>query len=111
MELRIYTIYDSAIEAYRPPFMQRAKGEALRTFAAIANDPENIICAHPAHYTLFELGIWDDKTAKFTAHNAPIPLGLATEHKKAPQDQPTLWPNGEPVGKPNFDNFTNMRSR
>ncbi len=66
MKLNIYSIYDTASGLYSRPFFTQSDGEATRSFTDIATDAEHPIGKHPADYTLFRLGIFDDTTGKLT---------------------------------------------
>lgn len=80
--MKIYSIYDSKSESYGQPIYLKAKGEALRSFVDEANRTDSLICQHPKDFTLFELGEWDQSTAKFEIHKTPISMGVAIEFKK-----------------------------
>ncbi len=69
MKLNVYSIYDQASGLYSRPFFTQSDGEALRSFSDIANDAEHPIGKHPADYTLFRLGIFDDRDGKLTDEN------------------------------------------
>jgi hypothetical protein len=79
MKLFIYTVYDSKAECYLSPFYCKSKGEALRSFAEIANDKQSQIGKYPEDFTMFELGEFDDSNAEFKMHKASIALGCAIE--------------------------------
>lgn len=80
--MKLFTVYDSKTESYGKPFCMLTKGEALRGFADVANDPQTQISKYPADFTLFELGDWNDANAEFSIHEAKINLGTANEFKK-----------------------------
>lgn len=82
MNLKVFSVYDSKTEAYMTPFFMRSKGEAIRGFADVVNDGQSTMCKYPHDYTLFEIGEWDDTTARLEPHATPISLGVAIEHKK-----------------------------
>lgn len=95
MKLNIYAIYDSKIEAYMQPFFMRTKGEALRAWEELANDSKSNISKHPADFTLFEIGEYDDQTGAVKANEARVNIGNALEWVKGEEDkgQPRLgWP-------------------
>lgn len=77
--LKVFSVYDSKVEAYLNPIFLRSKGEAIRVFQAACNSGEHQFSAHPSDFTLFELGSWDEEKAKFTLHSTPISIGLALE--------------------------------
>lgn len=79
---KIYTVYDSKLEAYMQPFFMQSKGQAVRAFTDSVNDQTTQFNKHPEDFTLFELGEYDDSTGKFTNLHTPNSLGVALEYKK-----------------------------
>lgn len=57
---KMFAVYDSKSESYTPPFYDHAEGRALRTFADCCNDKDHQFGKHPADYTLFNVGEFDD---------------------------------------------------
>ncbi|AXL15275.1 nonstructural protein [Microviridae sp.] len=60
MKHYIFSIYDSKAEAYLPPFFLHQMAMARRAFHDAVNNPESQINKHPADYTLFQIGTFDD---------------------------------------------------
>lgn len=60
MILELYTVQDSKVGAYMPPFAARSKGEALRSFMSACSDEKHQFNAHRADYVLFHIGSFDD---------------------------------------------------
>lgn len=83
MLLKVYSIYDSKVEAYLPPLFFKSKGEFLRSFGEAVNDPKSTISKYPSDYTAFELGSWDDCKCIFDLYKVPVSLGLALEFIKS----------------------------
>lgn len=81
MLFRLFTIYDSKVEAYLPPFHFRSRGEALRNFIDACNDPQQNLFSHPEDFTLFALGEFDDGNAEYTLLKTPEPIAKAIECK------------------------------
>lgn len=79
--LQIFTVYDTAVEAYMQPFFMRSKGEAIRSFEAACKDPEHNFAKNPTDFVLFWIGSYDDETAQITQDNPPVSLGTALEHQ------------------------------
>lgn len=94
MQLKIFSIYDTKAEWYSQPFFARANGEALRSFINIINDKKHPIGQHPQDYALFEIGLWDDQTAKIEMLKAPIALGNGIEFLEQ-EEAPNLSPHKE----------------
>ena len=76
---KIFTVYDSKVEAYLPPFYQQSKGAAIRAFTDTCNEAGHPFNKHPEDYTMFELGAFDDTGANFELHKTPISIGVAIE--------------------------------
>lgn len=62
MLLNAYTLYDSKALTYSPPFFTTAHGAAVRMVMDIAGDVNTSVGRHPADYTLFCVGHWNDAT-------------------------------------------------
>lgn len=81
MILKMYTVYDSGVEAYMQPFYVRGNGDAIRRFSDTVNNKDHDFNKHPDHYTLFEIGSFDDNTCKFDLLVTPKSLGVAIDFK------------------------------
>lgn len=62
MRLNAYSLYDSKALNYSPPFYAPAHGAAVRLVMDLAADRNTSVGRHPADYTLFFVGIFDDYT-------------------------------------------------
>ncbi|UIB81480.1 nonstructural protein [Flyfo microvirus Tbat2_160] len=82
MILKIFTIYDSKVEAYMQPFFMQSKGAALRAFTDTISDRSTQFSKHPQDFTLFEIGEYDDSTGTLLNYDAKISLGVAVEFQK-----------------------------
>ncbi|MEO5368179.1 MAG: hypothetical protein H7831_17870 [Magnetococcus sp. WYHC-3] len=82
MKSKMYTIYDSAAQAYNKPVYFINRGAAIRAFADEASDPKSNICRHANDYTLFEIGEFDELTGEVRPYETKIPCGMASELKK-----------------------------
>lgn len=82
MILKIYSIFDSAANAYTSPFFMHNDALALRAFEDNVNaNNENNIAAHPDQFTLFNLGEFDDSNGTIK-NTEPRSLGNGLEYKK-----------------------------
>lgn len=90
MTMMIYAIYDSKTEIYSQPHFLINKGTASRAWADAANDPQSPFSKHPADYTMFEIGHYNDITGNITMHQAKIPIGSALEFRQGKQTTPNL---------------------
>lgn len=73
--IHIYAIYDVKAGVYMKPWYQHTDAEAKRAFTDIAIDPQHPIGKHPADYTLFFIGFYDDSTGKIEPCD---PMSLCT---------------------------------
>jgi len=78
---KVFTVFDTKVEAYNQPFFMKSRGEAIRAFSDIVNDKNHAFNRHPEDYVLFELGEYDDSCAKFNLYDAPHSLGVAIEFR------------------------------
>jgi len=79
MILKVFSVFDSKIEAYMTPFFMTSKGQAIRSLCDTAQSPDSMFFKHPGDFTLFELGEYDDASATFNLHNTPFSLGVLIE--------------------------------
>ena len=79
MKHRVFSIFDQKAVAYLPPFVLPERGMALRTFGDALNEPKHAFGAHPEDYVLFEIGMFDDRSAILEPHTAPelVSTGLS----------------------------------
>lgn len=78
--MKIFSVYDSKAEAYLQPFFMNSSGSAIRAFTELCNDATSMFGKHPADFTLFELGSFEDAKAKFEPVVTPISLGVGSEY-------------------------------
>lgn len=91
-----FSIYDAKAQAYLPPFILPRTEMAERTFGDCVNSKDHQFAAHPADYTLFLLGLWDDETAMFTQEpNGPQTLGNGVTYVRNQSGEKS---NGTQVG-------------
>jgi hypothetical protein len=83
MILKVFCLYDSKVESYLQPFFMKARGEAFRAMTDLVSDMSTNVAKHPSDFTLFELGSFDDASAKFEQHATPVSLGVAVEFVKS----------------------------
>lgn len=76
---KIFSVYDSKVESFLPPFFVQSKGAALRSFMDAVGQEGHQFSKHAADFTLFELGEFDDFCGKFELHATPISIALALE--------------------------------
>lgn len=80
--MKIFATYDTKVEKYIRPFFFETTNQAIRSIETICSDPTSDFNKYPFDYVFFELGEWDEVSAKFTLLNAPHSLGLAKDFIK-----------------------------
>lgn len=83
--MKMYTVYDSKIQAYDKPFVLRNMAEATRAWSQAVNDPQTMMSKYPADYVLYEIAEWDDTTGKIKTYDAPKSVGIGTEFINVPK--------------------------
>ena len=78
--MNIYAIHDLKAEAYLKPFFAEADGLAIRMFQEAANDPEHGFHKYAEDYTLFAIGVWDERAGVVHA-STQKPLGTAIQYR------------------------------
>lgn len=76
--MKVYTIYDNKAEIYFQPFCFATHGASLRAFKENVNDGKSTIWKHPADFTLFYVGNWDDNLGMLTTEKH-VNLGCGIE--------------------------------
>ncbi len=74
MKHKVFCVYDSAADAYLPPFFLPEQGQAIRVFGDCVNSADHQFGKHPGDYTLFFLGSFDDRSAGFDIEASCIKL-------------------------------------
>lgn len=66
--LTIIAVKDNAMQTFQHIATVRAKGEALRNFKDLINNPSNAqLHQHADDFDLYELGTFNDETGEITA--------------------------------------------
>lgn len=92
-KLKVFCVFDSKVGAYMQPFFLRSTGEAVRSFADLANDSQSNVSRHPEDFALMEIAEYNDEMGAFENRTAPINLGLAVQYKKPPETDAPLFDN------------------
>ncbi len=64
MLMLMYVVRDSASGVYDRPMVARSEGEMKRGFSDIANDKNHPVGKHPEHYSLWNIGTYQDNTGR-----------------------------------------------
>lgn len=80
MKLQIFSIYDEKAAVFSPPHCMAHRGQILRAFSDLVQDPQTSINKHPGDYKLYALGEYDDCSGKLTSFDSPEFLAHATDY-------------------------------
>ncbi len=64
MRVRAFAVLDLKAKAFLVPIFYPEVGQAVRMFTDAINEPKHLFSKHPEDYTLHEIGLYDDNTAK-----------------------------------------------
>lgn len=65
MEKLVYSIKDTKVGIFNPPFYMEHEGQAIRTITSVVNDKNTQIHMYPEDFELWYLGEFNDSTAEF----------------------------------------------
>lgn len=82
MKLYVFSVYDSAAEAYLRPYCAESKGLGVRAFSDAVNDEKSPMFHHAADYTLFLVGEFGQGSGELVG-SAPVSLGNALTFREA----------------------------
>lgn len=79
----IFTVFDTAAEAFLRPFFAETEGMAKRAFSEAINSPdgESSFFKHFQDYSLFLVGWFDDQSGEITAEK-PTHIGAGAAFRK-----------------------------
>lgn len=80
MKQKVFTIYDSVSQSYRVPFFLPTTGQAVRAISDCVDNPEHEFGMHPDHYTLMDIGEYDDSDGRIVCVK-PVSIGNLIEFK------------------------------
>lgn len=82
MKLFAFAIFDNKADSFNTPFFYAARGQAVRAFADLANDPQSTVSKHPEDFKLVCIGEYNDATGKLDGYATFESLGFAHEYTK-----------------------------
>lgn len=65
MKMEIFSVFDTAVNAFMQPFFAATKGVAIRTLTDAVNDPKHQFSQHASDYILYTHGYFDDASGVF----------------------------------------------
>lgn len=83
MKSKVFSIFDAKVGAYMSPFMGRTIGEIERVLTTHVNDENHNFCKFAEDFALYELGHWDEQTAAYELHAAPVCVSRLSVYKRS----------------------------
>lgn len=87
MIYEVFSVHDQKADAFLPPFILPRVAQAQRVFADCVNSSDHQFGAHPADYTLFRLGQFDDSSGQFLLERSKQSLGNGVEFLSYTDDE------------------------
>lgn len=77
--LKMFSVFDKAVDAFMPPVFLRSKGEAVRQLQDAVKDENHQFYQHPHSFHLYYLGDYDEGKGQFRCPDIPEPIMGAIE--------------------------------
>lgn len=84
-----YSLYDAKALTYSPPFLASAHGQAVRMVMELAQDANTTVGRHPADFTLYCVGQFNDATGSMLP--ADVREHISDVLALVPRPQPDLF--------------------
>lgn len=81
MLIKVFSVFDDKVKAFRYPFFIQSAGQAVRGFIDLVNDGKSEVSKYPADFTLFEHGTFDDESGVLTVLKTPVNHGVGVTFK------------------------------
>lgn len=62
MMLKMYSVFDSAVQGFERPFAARSHGEVLREFTDMLAEGKSKFAKNPHDFTIYYIGDFNDST-------------------------------------------------
>lgn len=72
MRTMMFSVFDVKSATYRTPLFMQREGMAIRAFADLVNEPDNLVAKHPEDFTLVHVGDFDDETAEIVSQKPRV---------------------------------------
>lgn len=81
--MKLYSIYDTKVQAFCNPIVCRNDGEAIRAFTGACNGGDKMLTEHYLDQVLFTIGSWDVDTGKINPDCTAVIKGLEVKNLEA----------------------------
>ena len=71
MKLNVYSVKDAKAATFGNPFYANNDQVAIRSFQAVADDPNTTIHKNPEDFSLYKVAEWDDNSGEIIPQKQP----------------------------------------
>ncbi|AXH77456.1 MAG: nonstructural protein [Microviridae sp.] len=75
MKLKVFSIFDTKLADFAPPFCSLTEASAIRSFTDEINSGQSPLAKHPEDFSLYMLAEYDSSTGTFDTYS---PVNLMT---------------------------------
>lgn len=86
-KVNVFTVRDEALKAFNSPVFFPTVDAARRSFGDAVGKDENFK-NHPADFSLFHLGVYDDESARIDQFDIPVRIATATDYVQPIMEKP-----------------------
>lgn len=79
MKMKVFSLYDSAAQAFTKPVFAQNQGLVLRSVVDELSNPHSELYKHAMDYTLYEIAEWDDVKGEIKPHPVNVKIGNLNE--------------------------------
>lgn len=81
----IFAAYDSRVKAFMAPFTALHVGQVHRSWEETCNDGKSLMSKHPADFSLYQVGEFDETTGVVTPLEKHYCVATALQVKQTPE--------------------------
>lgn len=74
-----FSIFDEKASAYNLPFFYPQVPLAVRAFTDMLQNPNSVVSRHPADFSLYSIGSFDDNSGKLESSTEPVFIARGSE--------------------------------
>lgn len=82
MQKGIFAIFDDKAAVFATPFFSPNEFVATRDLSSAVNDPMTSLFKHPADFSLYHLGDFDDASGAISSFDKPVHICTASSLKE-----------------------------
>lgn len=83
MKLLAFSVYDEKVQAFMAPFFAPSMGHAARSFEDTVNGGQSLVSKHPADFSLYQVGSFEDVSAELVSTVPAVLVGRGPDFLEA----------------------------